>query len=372
MNSSARRLRMGRIYPRSAHPIWFAPVLVFLLICAGHAFHADAASFDCNRAATSSERAICADPVLSEMDAKLFTAWKTAKAISKYPDAIQSDQRIWLNWRDQCVDDITCLRRVYRFRLPQLAAPAVAGTFAWEGTWYRSDRPDMVMKIQRVEADRFSVTIDMDEEGRHTKGPARLVKGALQYANVFPGDSSECAKIIRAVHRQVEVDNVDPGCLYGSSRYFTGRYLPMVDGADRAIPPVPDLLGYGIILKPEDDARLRLLLGDELYRRMARTFEASMKVDILDAGVTKADIGSEVSGPDYDKPILLQAPDGRFWVAFREHRDYKAVLLRYYTNVEEWQRRLPQTIREWHKKYGAPMPVQFMSAPGAPVDDDPQ
>ncbi|MGK6317007.1 hypothetical protein [Neorhizobium sp. DT-125] len=170
---------------------------------------------------------------------------------------------------------------------------------------------------QRVEADRFSVTIDMDEEGRHTKGPARLVKGALQYANVYPGDSQECAKIIRTVHRQVEVDNVDPGCRYGSSSYFAGRYLPVVEGTERAVDPAADLLGYGIILKPEDDARLRLLLGDELYRRMARTFEASMKVDILDAGVTNADIGSEVSGPDYDKPILLQAPDGRFWVAFR-------------------------------------------------------
>jgi uncharacterized protein len=351
-----------------------APIgsLLFLFVLLGLAFQAEAASFDCNRAATSSERAICADPVLSEMDAKLFTAWKTAKAISKYPDAIQADQRIWLNWRDQCVDDITCLRRVYRLRLPQLAAPAVAGIFAWEGTWYRSDRPNMVMKIQRVEADRFSVTIDMDEEGRHTKGPARLVKGALQYANVFPGDSQECAKIIRTVHRQVEVDNVDPGCRYGSSSYFAGRYLPVVEGTERAVDPAADLLGYGIILKPEDDARLRLLLGYEMYRRLARTFEASATVDPLDAGVTKANEGIEGSGPDYETSMLLQAPDGRFWVAFRQYKDYKAVLLRYYTNVEEWQRRLPQTIREWHKKYGAPMRVQFMSAPGAPVDDDPQ
>ena len=41
-----------------------------------------AASFDCNKATTETEKAICADPELSALDAEMGKAWKQQAQIS--------------------------------------------------------------------------------------------------------------------------------------------------------------------------------------------------------------------------------------------------------------------------------------------------
>ncbi len=327
---------------------------------------AQAASFDCKLASNDSERSICADPFLIELDARLATAWQIARKLTKDPDALQADQRAWLKRRDEgCGADVTCLRRLYRWRLPLLDPAAVTGDFTWAGDWYRSDRPDMVMHVRPTGQDRFFITIDMPKDHMHTEGPAMLVNAELSYANVYKGDDLECAKVIRRVHRQIEVWNADLSCTYGSSRYFMGRYLPVVAGADKVTDPAPDLLGYGAIIEPEHDARLRLLLGDDQYRRLSRIFEAYMKTDVKDAGVDLALKGFGESGANHEEALLLETA-GRFWVGFLEYRDNDPVQLRYYSNVPGWERKLPQTIRDWQSR---DIPVQWMSAPGAPVEE---
>jgi uncharacterized protein YecT (DUF1311 family) len=62
---------------------------------------AHAASFDCARAGTPSEKAVCASPKISALDGKLADAFRTA--IKNHPDkadALKLDQRHWLATRD--------------------------------------------------------------------------------------------------------------------------------------------------------------------------------------------------------------------------------------------------------------------------------
>lgn len=57
---------------------------------------AQAASFDCARAANSVEKRICADPQLSRADENLAEAYRLALAAAPLPFAVRDDQRRWI------------------------------------------------------------------------------------------------------------------------------------------------------------------------------------------------------------------------------------------------------------------------------------
>lgn len=62
---------------------------------------AHAASFDCAKAGTPSEKAVCASPKVSELDDQLADAFRTAlKSHPDKADALKLDQRHWLATRD--------------------------------------------------------------------------------------------------------------------------------------------------------------------------------------------------------------------------------------------------------------------------------
>ncbi|MEM1315821.1 MAG: peptidoglycan-binding protein, partial [Pseudomonadota bacterium] len=88
-------------------------------------------SFDCARAATATEQAICASPRLSDLDRQLAEAWGAARAAAADPEALVSAQRAWLQARDACAGDAACLETTLSGRVVQLtgrpAAPTRAG-----------------------------------------------------------------------------------------------------------------------------------------------------------------------------------------------------------------------------------------------------
>jgi uncharacterized protein len=82
---------------------------------------AHAASFDCAKAATSTEKSICASPTLSEYDEHLARYYGAARA-HVGPSAapcLARNQREWLAVRNAC-NDAACLERTYRRRLAEL------------------------------------------------------------------------------------------------------------------------------------------------------------------------------------------------------------------------------------------------------------
>jgi uncharacterized protein YecT (DUF1311 family) len=81
-------------------------------------------SFDCAKASNSVEHAICANPVLAELDVRVDAAYN--KAISAAPNkanALRTEQRQWLKqMHTQCAaaTDFSCLERHDNQRLTQL------------------------------------------------------------------------------------------------------------------------------------------------------------------------------------------------------------------------------------------------------------
>ena len=84
-----------------------------LLFSVGFAGVAKAASFDCNKATTETEIAICADPELSALDELMGIVWRIEPRTTL--DILT--QRNWLNERDECTSNIKCLTDVYVERL---------------------------------------------------------------------------------------------------------------------------------------------------------------------------------------------------------------------------------------------------------------
>ncbi len=103
--------------------------LVILLICCCGSSGA-AASFECSKAITPQEKAICRDPKLSQLDESTATAYKAVLAEFSPTGAaeVQRDQRKWLQWlRQVCPDQknqgrgiAVCLTNEYTTQLQML------------------------------------------------------------------------------------------------------------------------------------------------------------------------------------------------------------------------------------------------------------
>lgn len=85
------------------------------------------ASFDCGKASTPVERAVCADPELARLDREVAQAYGVRlAAVEAEADkqSIRAAQRRWLQRRDGACKDAAaaCLTGVYRVRLDELSA----------------------------------------------------------------------------------------------------------------------------------------------------------------------------------------------------------------------------------------------------------
>jgi uncharacterized protein len=81
-----------------------------------------AASFDCAKANSVTEKAICADGKLSKLDSDLSVTWKNASDVAIDPAAMKSSQLQWLKFRDACGADTSCLSARYHERLAALVS----------------------------------------------------------------------------------------------------------------------------------------------------------------------------------------------------------------------------------------------------------
>jgi uncharacterized protein len=88
-----------------------------------------AASFDCTKARTAQEKAICGTPALSAADDQMAAAYKAwlAAAQPDWADGIRGNQLVWLRMRDEdcsagdAIDPVAaCLGNVYKERIAEL------------------------------------------------------------------------------------------------------------------------------------------------------------------------------------------------------------------------------------------------------------
>jgi uncharacterized protein len=95
------------------------------LVAMAMATQAEAASFDCNRARTPDEKAVCRNAGLSELDSEMAALWYSYKRFPFLMGASgvrQDDARQFLADRRQCGANVSCLRRVYQARIKALKA----------------------------------------------------------------------------------------------------------------------------------------------------------------------------------------------------------------------------------------------------------
>ena len=130
---------------------------------------AAAAGFDCAKAATPAEKAICADHALGELDEKLAAAFRFALANASDKDAVKNAQKAWLKRRDACAD-AACLRQAYDARLDELEKKSA-----------RDAEQDLKDALAQRETwrERLKWPDDCEEEFKDSAGPG-----------AFPGEAA--------------------------------------------------------------------------------------------------------------------------------------------------------------------------------------
>lgn len=100
-----------------------------------------AASFDCAKAGTPTEKAICKNPAVSKLDEEVAAAFKTAQGFwpaGTWKAYILKEQRDWLSERNfDCKADAACLQQDYQRRLTYLKSPSLK----WSGRYVAGHCP---------------------------------------------------------------------------------------------------------------------------------------------------------------------------------------------------------------------------------------
>ena len=97
--------------------MWIFVVSVVLLIST-----ADAANFECSMATTETEKIICDDPTVSELDDALGRAYQVvmSKASEEDKQRVLAEQRHWLKHTRNACSDLTCFKHAYWSRQAEL------------------------------------------------------------------------------------------------------------------------------------------------------------------------------------------------------------------------------------------------------------
>jgi uncharacterized protein len=94
----------------------------------------DKPSFDCKKAASPTEKTICADNALSRLDLQLHRTWKMLldnfSLDSAQTTQVRSDQKAWLVHRNDCGGDAQCIGKLYKDRITALSGDDPAHRFS--------------------------------------------------------------------------------------------------------------------------------------------------------------------------------------------------------------------------------------------------
>jgi uncharacterized protein len=141
---------------------------------------AHAAGMNCERAASVTEKAICADPELLERDSKLAESYaKVLNADPAQSDAVRQSQRAWLQVRNRCGANQACLLNAFDERSAALSTQfQIASAY----------QPDEVDK-QAAEDLRAAVAEELK------KNPEFPLENALKRFAIAPKDTTDFANV---------------------------------------------------------------------------------------------------------------------------------------------------------------------------------
>lgn len=101
--------------------------------------HANAASFDCNKAASWVEKTVCDSPELSKLDNVMAKKYRTnlnnvanEEDSKSYKNNVIIDQKLWLNFQRNTCKSEECLIREYKEYIEEQSSYGVAWNFSDE------------------------------------------------------------------------------------------------------------------------------------------------------------------------------------------------------------------------------------------------
>ncbi|MFJ2710945.1 lysozyme inhibitor LprI family protein [Pseudomonas sp. NPDC087346] len=304
-----------------------------------------ASSFDCASAVSKTEKTICSDSYISDLDKKLGALWRPTLAKVADPKALKADQRGWLKNRNQCAEDVPCLRREYLMRLKALEY--MVKPFSWDATWQIIPwgvSSGATLQTKRIDADHISFDIsavagansgDMD-------GIATIVGTEAHYSG------TGCTLKFSAFNGLLDVtqDGSDPTCGGGMGVYYGGRYV----ASEQSQSIDYDLLSLGVARTQQEDELLHALLKDDyqtLLQNSGSMASGDASSDIPNAQVDEFWLRGLANS---NAGILMRAPEGKLWLVLLVFDDQRESRARYYTNVPEWKKRVPNALLAWHKR----------------------
>ncbi len=129
---------------------------------------AQAASFDCAKAATKIEKLICGDDELSRLDEELNAAYKKALKDEKQADSTKQAQKQWIKVRNGC-SNVTCVKRAYETRLTSINANTLASEgIAEQHEDIQPDKPGF-FRLNKSTNDKVCSTLNQIINGDITK-----------------------------------------------------------------------------------------------------------------------------------------------------------------------------------------------------------
>ena len=217
-----------------------------------------APSFDCQKASSETEKAVCGDEVLAALDVMLSKTYD--KALKEKPEstaAIKQTQKQWLKNRADCGDGYDCLKTAYLQRIaalgfPDLSPPVTDAKLDSAIDFLRGlklsemtgdERPELLMSL----ADRFDLE---DLTCRFFKrDPKKAVKLFAPYYgsnkdNFIPScskidvaDSVASMKVFLEQLQQVQGQETNCAGTMRYAQYLTEHNLRIMAAVD----PAPDL-----------------------------------------------------------------------------------------------------------------------------------
>jgi len=177
----------------------YAITLALLLVFTVHSY---AASFDCSKATTLVENAICNDAEISALDDLLMDTYKKALANTDDQSGLKSEQRSWLKNKRNTCKNVACVKQAYVLRISELNSLLKENKssiyISGEYERYDGDKPDY---------HGSTITIKELKDGQiHVIGNAVWI-GNAETGNVNTGDIDGTFPL-----KGNQVNYIDGGC----------------------------------------------------------------------------------------------------------------------------------------------------------------
>nr|WP_230942855.1 lysozyme inhibitor LprI family protein [Burkholderia vietnamiensis] len=315
---------------------------------------AHAAGFDCAKAASPTEHAICADARLSALDAQLAAAWQKARAKGGDTAAPKAAQLKWLAQRDRCGGDASCIADRYRERLAILNGAPLAPD-RWQQTWYRDSANPSLGGVLTIAGTAPHLRFELSGNNGANTGDLAGDLALHGDTGTFRQDGCRLDFSRHGSRVRVTQQGSDADCGAGAGVVYSGDYVTASQA--QASPPA-DLVTLKVLDDARQDAIAHKLLGADYQTLvdMINNRDNERDLDGLNSKVTSY----WVRGIATTNAAIVMRRGTDLWIGLLVFDAHNDVRMRYYTNVPAWKKTVPKTLRAWHDKLDSSYPIDLM------------